>query len=80
MPVRAYIPRGDVEAGHLRRATSRRPIPYIGDAIYWHVHAGGERFATRAHSYELPRAEAMKIAGLVCFEGDGISVLTGPMT
>jgi uncharacterized protein (DUF427 family) len=74
MPVRAYVPRTDVVAGHLQPSSTTAVDPYIGAAIHWHVHAGGERFDDAAWSYELPRAEAMKIAGLVCFEGDGITV------
>ena len=73
MPVRAYIPRGDVEAGHLRPSDRTTADPYMGEAIWWHVHAGGELFLNAAHSYELPRAEAMKVAGLVCFAGEGIT-------
>lgn len=74
MPVRAYVPRTDVIAGHLQPSNTTSTDPYIGAAIYWHVHAGGERLDDAAWSYELPRAEAMKIAGLVCFEGEGITV------
>lgn len=74
MPVRAYLPRGDVEAGHLRPSDRTTSDPYMGDAIWWHVHAGGETFADAAHSYELPRAEAMKVAGLVCFSGEQVDV------
>ncbi len=74
MRVRAYLPRGDVKAGHLRPSDRTSTDPYMGDAIYWHVHAGGELLRDAAHSYELPRAEAMKIAGLVCFSGDGVQV------
>ena len=74
LPVRAYLPRGDVVAGHLRPSDTTSTDPYIGDAIYWHVHAGGELLRDAAHSYELPRAEAMKIAGLVCFTGEGVEV------
>ena len=77
MPVRAYVARTDVTAGHLRPSDKTTSDPYIGDAIWWHVHAGGELFADAAHSYELPRAEAMKIAGLVCFSGEGISTELG---
>ncbi|HVF78829.1 MAG TPA: DUF427 domain-containing protein, partial [Solirubrobacteraceae bacterium] len=73
MPVRVYVPRRDVTAGHLRPSDSTTTDPYVGDAIWWHVHAGGELFRDAAHSYELPRAEAMKIAGLVCFGGDGMT-------
>jgi uncharacterized protein (DUF427 family) len=74
LPVRAYLPRGDVKAGHLRPSDTTSTDAYIGDAIYWHVHAGGELLPDAAHSYELPRAEAMKIAGLVCFAGEGVEV------
>jgi len=74
MPVRAYLPRGDVVAGHLQPSNTRTTDPYIGDANHWHVHAGGERYDDAAWSYELPRAEAMKIAGHVCFEAEGITV------
>jgi uncharacterized protein (DUF427 family) len=74
MPVRAYLPRNDVTAGHLRPSDTTSTDPYMGDAIYWHVHAGGELLPDAAHSYELPRAEAMKIAGLVCFTGEGVEV------
>jgi len=74
LPVRAYLPRNDVIAGHLRPSDKTSTDPYMGDAIYWHVHAGGELLSDAAHSYELPRAEAMKIAGLVCFTGEGVEV------
>jgi len=74
MPVRAYLPRKDVVAGHLRPSDTTTTDPYVGDAIYWHVHAGSELLTDAAHSFELPRAEAMKIAGLVCFSGEGVQV------
>ena len=74
LPVRAYLPRKDVIAGHLRPSDTTTTDPYIGDAIYWHIHAGGDTLHDAAHSYELPRAEAMKIAGLVCFSGEGVEV------
>ena len=77
MPVRAYLPRGDVTAGHLRPSDKTTSDPYMGDAIWWHLHAGGEMFPNAAHSYELPRAEAMKIAGLVCFGGEGVMSTLG---
>ncbi len=77
MPVRAYVPRGDLVAGHLAPSPTRSTSPYMGDATHWHVQAGGERFPDAAWSYELPIAEAMKVAGYVCFEADGISVELG---
>ncbi len=77
MPVRVYVARGDVTAGHLRPSDRTTSDPYMGDAIWWHVHAGGETFRDAAHSYELPRAEAMKVAGLVCFTGEGMKTELG---
>jgi len=77
MPVRAYIPRGDLVAGRLAPSTNATTSPYMGEAAYWHVHAGGERFPDAAWSYELPIAEAMKVAGHVCFESGGITVDIG---
>jgi uncharacterized protein (DUF427 family) len=77
MPARAYVPRGDLVAGHLAPSSKQTTDPYMGDASYWHVLAGGERFEDAAWSYELPLAAAMKVAGYVCFEADGISVELG---
>jgi len=57
MPVRAYLPRTDVVAGHLQPSNTTSVDPYIGAAIHWHIHAGGERLEDGAWSYELPRAE-----------------------
>jgi len=73
-PVRAYMAPGVVQAGRLERSRTRRVCPYKGEATYWHVHAGGQVFHDGACSYELPRAEAMKIAGFVCFIADGLEV------
>ncbi|MDX6688580.1 MAG: hypothetical protein QOG15_37 [Solirubrobacteraceae bacterium] len=73
-PVRVYMAPGVVAGGRLAPSRTRTVDPYIGEATYWHVHAGGEVFEDGAISYELPRAEAMKIAGLVCFVADGLTV------
>ena len=71
---RAYIAPGVVQGGRLVPSKTQTVCPYKGEATYWHVHAGGEVFSDGAISYELPRAEAMKIAGFVCFTADGLSV------
>jgi len=73
-PVRAYMAPGVVAAGRLQPSRTRAVCPYKGEATYWHVHAGGEVFRDGACSYALPRAEAMKIAGLVCFVAGGLTV------
>jgi len=74
LPVRAYIPRRDLVAGHLAPSPTQTTCPYKGDASFWHVHADGQKFPDAAWSYELPLAAAMKIAGHVCFGADGITV------
>jgi uncharacterized protein (DUF427 family) len=74
IPVRAYIPRRDVVPGHFAPSPTQTTCAYKGDATYWHVHAGGEKFPDAAWTYELPLAAAMKIAGHVCFAADGITV------
>ena len=66
-------------SGPTRSRCPRRPgcaasPRVLRPARWWHVHAGGETFPDAAHSYELPCAEAMRIAGLVCFSGEGRSV------
>ncbi len=77
VPVRAYMAPGVVDGGRLAPSRTRTVDPYIGEATYWHVHAGGQVFEDGACSYELPRAEAMKIAGLICFIADGLTVELG---
>ena len=72
--VRAYIPRNDMVSGHLAPSPTTSHCPYKGDATHWHVHAGGQEFPDAAWSYELPTAEAMKIAGHVCIAAEGITV------
>jgi uncharacterized protein (DUF427 family) len=74
MAVRAYIPRGDIVAGHLAPSPTQTTCAYKGDATYWHVHAGDQTFADAAWSYELPLAAAMRIAGHVAFAADGITI------
>ena len=74
LPVRAYIPRRDLVAGHLAPSPTQTTCPYKGDASFWHVHADGQKFPDAAWSYELPLAAAMKIAGHVCFAADAVTV------
>ena len=77
LPVRAYVPRRDIVSGHMAQSPTTSVCPYKGEATHWHVQAGGQRFEDAAWSYELPIAEAMKIAGHVCIEAEGITVELG---
>ncbi len=77
LPPVQYIPREDAQMDLFDRTDHTSHCPYKGDATYWHVHAGGQQFDNAAWSYELPIAEAMKIAGYVCIAADGIDVELG---
>lgn len=70
LPPRAYVPRADVRPGVLGASAKRSICPYKGEASYWSV-AGIE---DAAWSYETPLPEALRAAGHVSFEGEGIVV------
>jgi uncharacterized protein (DUF427 family) len=74
MAARVYVPRADVAAGALTRASLRTECAYKGEATYWSL-AGIEN---AAWSYEAPLPEAIKIQGHVAFEADGVEVEVGP--
>ena len=67
---RAYVPRVDVAPGVLAPSATRTVCPYKGEATYWDV-AG---IADGAWSYETPLPEALRAAGHVAFDGEGIEV------
>jgi uncharacterized protein (DUF427 family) len=75
---RVYVPAGDVAAGVLSPAERRTSCPYKGDASYWDATVDGKRFAGAAWSYEAPLAEAARIEGHVCFDGEGIETVLDP--
>ena len=53
--------KGDASYWSLRRRRRARTPSGPCGAIWWHVHAGHETLRDAAHSYELPRVEAMKV-------------------
>lgn len=53
--------------GPLRPSPTRTRCPYKGEATYWSLDVGGRTLHDVAWSYEAPRDEAVRIAGLVCF-------------
>jgi len=70
LPPRPYVPRADVKPGVLAAGEKRTVCPYKGEAAYWSV-AG---IADGAWSYETPLPEALRAAGHVAFDGEGIEV------
>lgn len=75
LPVRYYLPPTDVRLDRLRPSASRSRCPYKGTAGYWSVEAGGETFPDLAWTYRTPLAEAVKVAGLICFYNEKVDLV-----
>ena len=73
LPPRYYLPPEDVRAELLSESSTRTGCPYKGEATYYSVEAGGERFGDAAFSYHDPRPEVQKAAGHLCFLGREIT-------
>jgi uncharacterized protein (DUF427 family) len=67
---RWYVPEADVDSAALTPATLRTFCPYKGIATYWDI--GARRLA--AWSYRAPVEEMLRIAGMVSFEPDQVTV------
>jgi uncharacterized protein (DUF427 family) len=73
LPVRSYLPPEDVRVP-LRASPTRTRCPYKGEAAYWSLDLNGRTIHNVAWSYETPREEAARIAGLVCFFDERVDV------
>jgi uncharacterized protein (DUF427 family) len=73
LPVRCYLPREDISVP-LRPSSTRTLCSYKGEATYWSADVNGSTIEDVAWSYETPRAEAARIAGLVCFFNERVDV------
>jgi uncharacterized protein (DUF427 family) len=76
-PVRAYLPPEDVDAT-LTDSDKTTVCPYKGVAGYRSLQAAGTTIADGARFYAEPLAESRRIAGLLCFAGEGIEVEIEP--
>ena len=72
LPPRWYLPRAHVDAAVLRPSTTSTHCPYKGTAAYHSVVVDGGTVADAAWSYPAPLAEALQVANLLCFLGDGV--------
>lgn len=73
LPVRTYLPRGDVNFGLLERTSHRTVCPYKGTASYWSVKGAGARGENIAWSYEKPLQDATQLTGLIAFHDERIT-------
>lgn len=74
LPLRVYVPAGDVAPGVLVPANGRSQCPYKGEARYLSLDVDDARYDDAAWIYDTPLPEAARVAGHVAFEGDGIEV------
>lgn len=67
LPGRYYLPRTDLRPDLLTPSATRTVCPYKGVASYWTARVGERLVPDLAWSYEDPLAEALPVAGRVCF-------------
>ncbi len=70
-----YIPRADVDMAALARSSHATYCPYKGDASYFHVPAGGERFTNAIWSYEAPYDAVAEIKDRLAFYADRFDIV-----
>ena len=73
LPVRAYLPPADLRVP-LRPSPTGTRCAYKGEAAYWSVDVHDRTVADIAWSYETPRPEAARLAGLVAFFNERVDL------
>ena len=74
LPVRYYLPRGDVRA-KLVRSDTHTYCAYKGKASYWSANVGGRLVPDLAWTYREPLTDASRVAGLVAFFIERVDVV-----
>lgn len=62
-----YIPRDDVHMHLLEPSRHKSICPFKGEAGYFHLNIGGERYENAAWSYEAPKEEVADIKDFIAF-------------
>jgi uncharacterized protein (DUF427 family) len=74
LPVRYYLPPGDVRVELLPSAT-RTTCPYKGVADWWSARLGDRLLDDVAWSYPAPVPDNPRIAGLICFRNEQVDLV-----
>jgi uncharacterized protein (DUF427 family) len=74
LPLRVYVPPGDIVPGALRPSPTRRQCPYKGMSTYWNAVAGDTLIADAGWSYETPLLEALRIQGHFAFDHPDVTI------
>ncbi|PRX97421.1 DUF427 domain-containing protein [Allonocardiopsis opalescens] len=78
LPNRLYLPPEDVRRDLLQPSETTSVCPYKGNASYWSLRVGDRRLDDAAWSYPAPLAEALDVAGYLCFLHDDLTVTSMP--
>lgn len=74
LPVRYYLPRGDVRLELLTRTDKQTRCPYKGVASYWSAEAAGRTLEDIAWTYPNPIRENPQLQDLVCFFNERVDI------
>jgi uncharacterized protein (DUF427 family) len=74
LPTRWYLPRVDVRMDLLTPSGTVTHCPYKGETVHFSATVGGKEVADVAWSYPTPLPESERIAGLVSFYDDRVTV------
>jgi uncharacterized protein (DUF427 family) len=74
LPVRYYLPRGDVRA-KLVRSDTHTYCAYKGKASYWSANVGGRLVPDLAWTYREPLTDASRVGGLIAFFNERVDVV-----
>ena len=75
LPVRYYLPHGDVRMDLLTPSDSHTRCPYKGVASYWSATVGGRTWKDVVWSYPVPHPQCPKIEQLLCFFNERVDAI-----
>jgi len=74
LATRFYLPPEDVRTDLLSESATRTQCPYKGEAAYRSARVGERVAEDIAWTYPAPLAEAEKVAGWLCFQGEAVEI------
>jgi uncharacterized protein (DUF427 family) len=74
LPVRFYLPAGDVRTDLLVPSSNRSRCAYKGSAAYWHVRVGDRVEHDLVWSYPEPQHDAEGVRDLLCFFNERVDL------
>lgn len=69
-----YFPQGDIAMPVLEKTATTTTCPFKGVASYYAIHAKSYEIDDAAWSYETPNAGMERLAGLIAFDAEKVTV------